>query len=254
MKVDILTLFPEMFEGFLNTSMVKRAIAKGAISIATHDIRSFTTDKYGRVDDYPIGGGAGLVMKCQPIVDALASIKTPASHVIMMSPVGSTFNQQKAVSLAKTYDHLIIICGHYEGIDARIESYIDESISIGDFILTGGELAAMVITDAVMRLNEGAITDASLHEESFNEQLLEYPQYTLPREYNGQSVPDILFSGNHTAIAKWRRKQQLKRTQEIRPDLYAKHVLTKQDQKLIHEDETSEWEIKAIEQAHKFMK
>lgn len=254
MKIDILTLFPDMFEGFLNTSMVKRAIAKGAITINTHDIRSYTTDKYGRVDDYPIGGGAGLVMKCQPIVDALAALKTPSSRVIMMSPVGSTFQQSKAVSLATSYDHLILICGHYEGIDARIEHYIDESLSIGDYILTGGELAAMVISDAVMRLKEGAITDASLHEESFNEQLLEYPQYTLPRDYQGHNVPNILFSGNHTAISKWRRKQQLQLTQQLRPDLFAQHVLTKQDQKLLHEEETPDWETKAIEQAHKFMK
>jgi len=254
MRIDILTLFPEMFTGFLTTSMVKRAIAKGAIEVFTHDIRSFTTDKYGRVDDYPIGGGAGLVMKCQPIVDALASIKTPTSHVILMAPTGPTFTQQTAQHFASTYDHLILICGHYEGIDARIEHYIDETISIGDYILTGGELAAMIITDAVMRLREGAITNESLHEESFNEHLLEYPQFSLPRDYNGHSVPDILFSGNHTAIAKWRRKQQLVITKARRPDLFDRHELTKQDKKLLNEEDSPSWESQAIEQAKKFMK
>lgn len=254
MKIDILTLFPDMFTGFLTTSMVKRAIVKGAIEVFTHDIRSFTTDKYGRVDDYPIGGGAGLVMKCQPIVDALHSLRTPTSRVVLMSPTGPTFTQKKAQQLATTYNHLILICGHYEGVDARIEHYIDETISIGDYILTGGELAAMIITDAVMRLRDGAITDTSLHEESFNENLLEYPQYSLPRVFEGHIVPDILFSGNHTAIAKWRRKQQLLITKAQRPDLFGQHVLTKQDLKLLNEGEIPNWESKAIEQAKKFMK
>jgi tRNA (guanine37-N1)-methyltransferase len=254
MKIDILTLFPEMFTGFLTTSMVKRAIAKGAITIETHDIRSYTTDKYGRVDDYPIGGGAGLVMKCQPIVDALKALRTSTSHVILMSPTGPTFTQTKAQLLVTTYDHLILICGHYEGVDARIDNYIDETISIGDYILTGGELAAMVITDAVMRLREGAITNASLHEESFNEYLLEYPQYSLPRDFDGHEVPDILFSGNHSAIAKWRRKQQLRLTKQRRPYLFAHHHLTKQDTKLLQEEGVTAWEVKAIDQAKKFMK
>lgn len=256
MKITFLTLFPEMYEGFINTSIIKRAIAKNAIELECVNIRDFTRDKYGRVDSAPIGGGAGLIMKCQPIIDALNSVKTDKSHVILMSPAGETFTQKVAHKYAH-YEHIVIICGHYEGVDSRIEKYVDECISIGDYILTGGELGSMVIADAVIRLIDGAISEGSIIEETFENGLLEYPQYTEPYDYNGDKVPDILFSGNHEAIAKWRQKQSLKLTREKRPDLFNKYILTKKDQKLLNEidnNEVGKWEIDAIAKGHKFIK
>ncbi len=256
MKITFLTLFKEMYEGFINTSIIKRAIAKNLIEITCVNIRNFTKDKYGRVDSAPIGGGAGLIMKCQPIIDALNSVKTPHSYVVLMLPTGKTFSQQIAHKYAQL-EHLIIICGHYEGIDARIEKYVDECISIGDYILTGGELGSMVIADAVIRLIDGVIADESTREETFENGLLEYPQYTEPLEFNGDKVPEILFSGNHEAIQKWRQKQSLKLTKEKRPDLFDKYYPTKKDQKLLNEivnNETGKWEIDAITKGHKFIK
>lgn len=256
MKITFLTLFPEMYEGFINTSIIKRAVAKNAIELECINIRDFTKDKYGRVDSAPIGGGAGLIMKCQPIIDALNSVKTENSHVILMSPTGTTFSQYVAHQYSH-YEHLIIICGHYEGVDSRIEKYVDECVSIGDYILTGGELGSMVIADAVIRLIDGAISEGSIVEETFENGLLEYPQFTEPYDYNGDTVPDILFSGNHEAIAKWRQKQSLKLTREKRPDLFNKYTLTKKDQKLLNEidnNETGKWEIDAISKGHKFIK
>lgn len=256
MKITFLTLFTEMYEGFINTSIIKRAIAKNAIELECVNIRDFTKDKYGRVDSAPIGGGAGLIMKCQPIIDALNSVKTENSHVILMSPTGGTFNQKTAHKYTQ-YEHLIIICGHYEGVDSRIEKYVDECISIGDYILTGGELGSMVIADAVIRLIDGAISEESIVEETFENGLLEYPQYTEPYDFNGDKVPDILFSGNHEAIAKWRQKQSLKITKEKRPDLFSNYPLTKKDQKLLNEienNETGKWELDAIAKGHKFIK
>ncbi|MFA6739744.1 MAG: tRNA (guanosine(37)-N1)-methyltransferase TrmD [Bacilli bacterium] len=257
MKITILTLFPEMFEGFLSTSIIKRAIAKEAVAVEVVDIRSFTKDKYHRVDDYPVGGGAGLVMKCQPLLDALAHVRNATSHVVMMSPRGKTFVQAHAKAYAQE-THLILVCGHYEGVDERVTPYVDEELSIGDYILTGGELASMVVSDAVIRLLEGAIRAESSLEESFEENLLEYPQYTLPRRYKGQEIPPILFSGNHAAIAKWRRKEQLRITRTKRPDLYATHPLTKLEKKLVIElDEGIEnppWLLRAIENAPQFQR
>ena len=256
MKITFLTLFKEMYEGFINTSIIKRAIAKNAIELECVNIRDFTKDKYGRVDSAPIGGGAGLIMKCQPIIDALNSVKTENSHVVLMSPTGETFNQKIAHKYTQ-YEHLIIICGHYEGVDSRIEKYVDECISIGDYILTGGELGSMVIADAVIRLIDGAISEESIVEETFENGLLEYPQYTEPYDFNGDKVPDILFSGNHEAIAKWRQKQSLKLTKEKRPDLFSNYSLTKKDQKLLNEienNETGKWELDAIAKGHKFIK
>lgn len=256
MKITILTLFPEMFDGFINTSIIKRAIAKNAIEIEIKNIRDYTLDKYGRVDSAPFGGGAGLIIKCQPIIDALESVKTPNSHVILMSPAGITFNQGYSHKYA-TYEHLIIICGHYEGVDSRVEQYVDECVSIGDYILTGGELGAMVISDAVIRLIDGAISHDSIVEETFENGLLEYPQYTEPYDYRGAKVPDILFSGNHEAINKWRQKQSLKITREKRSDLFEKYSPSKKDLKLLKEidaNETGKWETDAIEKGHKFIK
>lgn len=255
MKITILTLFPEMFDGFKSTSIIARAIGKGVVDIEAVDIRSFTLDKYGRVDTPPIGGGAGLIEKCQPIVDALEKVKTPGCHSVLFSPRGSTYNETKAKEYAKL-DHLILVCGHYEGVDERVNKYVDELLSIGDYVLTGGEIPAMAVSDSVIRLLEGAITSGSLVDESFNNSLLEYPQYTEPYDYNGDEVPDILYSGNHEAIRKWRRKESLRLTKEYRPDLFNKLMLTKEDKKLLDElesDETPSWEKSALEKGHKFI-
>ena len=174
MRITILTLFPEMFDGFLTNSIIKRAIAKELVEIKIVDIRDYTTDKYGRVDSAPIGGGAGLIMKCQPVIDCLNSVKSENSHVVLMSPRGKTYNQEKARSFAANFQDLVLICGHYEGTDERINKYVDELISIGDYVLTGGELGSMVIADSVIRLIEGVISDDSIVEESFENGLLEY--------------------------------------------------------------------------------
>lgn len=254
MIIKILTLFPEMFDGFLTNSIIKRAIAKGVIKIELINIRDYTLDKYGRVDSYPVGGGAGLVMKCQPIVDCINKNKGEDAHVVMLSPRGSTYNQKKAHELLKDKE-LILLCGHYEGIDERVNKYVDEQISIGDYILTGGELGAMVISDSIIRLLDGAIAEESTEEESFENGLLEYPQYTEPYEYNGDKIPDILYSGNHQAIKKWRQKKSLYLTREFRPDLFAKYKLSKQDIKLLNEEkENASWELAAIEKGKKFIK
>jgi len=254
MIIKILTLFPEMFDGFLSNSIIKRAIAKGVVEIKIINIRDYTKDRYGRVDSAPVGGGAGLIMKCQPIVDCLKDVLTDDSKTIMLSAKGSTFCQSKAHELAKEKE-LIFLCGHYEGIDERVNKYIDEQISIGDFILTGGELGSMVISDAIIRLLDGAIANESIQEESFEQGLLEYPQYTEPYDFDGDKIPDILYSGNHQAIAKWRQKQSLNITKNNRPDLFAKYKLTKQDQKLLNEgNEKASWELAAIEKGHKFIK
>lgn len=256
MKISILTLFPEMFEGFTSNSIIKRAIGKGLVEIELVNIRDFTKDKYNRTDTPPVGGGAGLVQKAQPIVDALVSIKTPNSYSIIMSPRGKTYCQADAKRFSNL-DHLIIVCGHYEGIDERVNSYCDESISIGDYILTGGEIPAMGISDSVIRLLDGAISSSSLEDESFNSDLLEYPQYTEPYDFNGEKIPAILYCGNHQAINKWRRKQSLYLTRKHRPDLFSKIELTKQDKKLLEEIDsniTPKWEIDAIEKGRKFKK
>lgn len=256
MKISILTLFPEMFEGFTSNSIIKRAIGKGLVEIELVNIRDFTKDKYNRTDTPPVGGGAGLVQKAQPIVDALASIKTPTSYSIIMSPRGKTYCQADAKRFSNL-DHLIIVCGHYEGIDERVNSYCDESISIGDYILTGGEIPAMGISDSVIRLLDGAISSSSLEDESFNSDLLEYPQYTEPYDFNGEKIPAILYCGNHQAINKWRRKQSLYLTRKHRPDLFNKIELTKQDKKLLEEIDSNiapKWEIDAIEKGRKFKK
>lgn len=256
MKISILTLFPEMFEGFTSNSIIKRAIGKGLVEIELVNIRDFTKDKYNRTDTPPVGGGAGLVQKAQPIVDALASIKTPTSYSIIMSPRGKTYCQADAKRFSNL-EHLIIVCGHYEGIDERVNSYCDESISIGDYILTGGEIPAMGISDSVIRLLDGAISSSSLEDESFNSDLLEYPQYTEPYDFNGEKIPAILYCGNHQAINKWRRKQSLYLTRKHRPDLFSKIELTKQDKKLLEEIDSNiapKWEIDAIEKGRKFKK
>ncbi len=256
MKISILTLFPQMFDGFLTNSIIKRAITKETVEIRTIDIRDYTKDRYHRVDTPPVGGGAGLIMKAQPIIDAIKDIKNNDTHIVLLSPRGNKYSQKTAKRLANCQD-LVLICGHYEGIDERVNSYVNEEISIGDFILTGGEIAAMAIADSVIRLQEGAIASESLDEESFENGMLEYPQYTEPYVFEGSKVPDILYSGNHTAINKWRRKQSLVLTRKYRPDLFAKLQLSKNDFKLLQEVDENiqpDWEKKALEKGAKFIK
>ena len=257
MKISILTLFPEFFDGFLTNSIIKRAISKEQVDIEIVNIRDFTTDRYGRVDSAPVGGGAGLIMKCQPVIDCLKSVKTENSHVILLSPRGKTYNQARAREFASKYEHLILICGHYEGTDERINKYVDELVSIGDYILTGGEIGAEIISDSIIRLLDGVIAPESIVDESFENGLLEYPQYSEPFEYDGEYIPDILYSGNHTAINKWRKKESLKLTKKHRPDLFKKYELNKEEGKLLKEldsDEQPKWEKDAIEKGKKFMK
>ena len=218
MRIDILTLFPEMFDGFLNTSIIKRAIDNGNVDIRIHNFRDYSTDKHNRVDDYPYGGGAGMVLMCEPIFRAIEDIKTNDSLVIMMSPSGKVFRQEVAVDLSKK-KHLILLCGHYEGFDERIRTIVDMELSIGDYVLTGGEVPAMAITDAVTRLIPGVITSESLDSESFNDGLLDYPSYTRPEEFRGMRVPDVLLSGHHENIKKYREEERVKRTKEVRSDL-----------------------------------
>lgn len=218
MKIDILTLFPEMFDGFLNTSIIKRAIDLGKVDIKVHNFRDYSLDKYGRVDDYPYGGGAGMVLMCEPIFRAVEDIKTEDSLVIMLSPGGKVFKQSLAVELSHQ-KHIILLCGHYEGFDERIKTIVDMELSIGDYVLTGGEVPSMVITDAVTRLIPGVITSASLDSESFNDGLLDYPNYTRPEEFRGMRVPQVLLSGHHKNIEKYRQEEKVRLTNENRKDL-----------------------------------
>ena len=218
MKIDILTLFPEMFDGFLNTSIIKRAREDGKIDINIINFREYSLDKHNRVDDYPYGGGAGMVLQCEPIFRAIDDIKTDDSVVIMMSPAGKTFKQEMAVDLSKE-KHLILLCGHYEGFDERIKSIVDMEVSIGDYVLTGGEVPAMAITDAVTRLIPGVISEDSLNSESFTDGLLDYPTYTKPAVFRGMKVPDVLLSGDHAKIEKYRLEERIKRTKENRSDM-----------------------------------
>lgn len=221
LKFDILTIFPSMFEPVINDSIVGRAQTKKKVLIKLHDLRDFTKDKHRKVDDRPFGGGPGMVMMPQPIFDAIKKIKgKKKAHVILTCPGGIPFSQKKARQLAQK-KHLIIIAGHYEGVDERVrEALVDESISIGDYVLTGGELPAMVIVDAVTRLLPGVVgKEASLEFESFEKGLIEYPHYTRPADFKGMKVPQVLLGGHHKDIEAWRQKEALKRTQKERPDL-----------------------------------
>ena len=218
MKIDILSLFPEMFEGFLETSIIKRARDNGYVEINIHNFRDYSLDKPNKLDDYPYGGGAGMVLMCEPIFRCLDEIKTDESFVIMMSPAGKVFKQEVAVDLSKK-KHIIILCGHYEGFDERIKSIVDMELSIGDYVLTGGEVPAMVVSDAITRLIPGVITSTSLDSESFNDGLLDYPNYTRPEEFRGMRVPEVLLSGHHKNIEEYRMNERIKRTKEVRKDL-----------------------------------
>jgi len=235
MHFDIFTLFPGMFQGPFTESILKRAQDRGLLHIALHNIRDATSDRHHIVDDYPYGGGAGMVMKPEPIFAAIEAVHQ-AGPIIYLTPQGRLFNQQIAQELARE-PRITLLCGHYEGIDERVcEHLVTDEISIGDYVLTGGELAAIVVVDAVSRLIPGVLAEDSTQEESHSSHMLEYPHYTRPAEFRSWRVPDVLLSGNHAEIAKWRRKESLRRTRERRPDLYAQlDVSSKQDQKLLQE-------------------
>ncbi len=219
MRIDILTLFPSMFDGFLSNSIIKRAIDSKSVEINIVNFRDYSKDPHHKVDDTPFGGGAGMVLMPQPIFDCVESLKTEDSKVILLTPDGIQYKQKNAYDLSKE-KHLIIICGHYEGFDERIRTLADYEISIGDYVLTGGEVPAMVLVDSIVRLLPGVIREESHLEDSFNENyLLDYPTYTKPREFRGMEVPEVLVSGNHEKIAEWRYNESLKRTKERRPDL-----------------------------------
>ncbi|MEM5015304.1 tRNA (guanosine(37)-N1)-methyltransferase TrmD [Metabacillus indicus] len=238
MKIDFLTLFPEMFHGVIGNSILKKAEEKGAVQFNVTNFREYSDHKHATVDDYPYGGGAGMVLKPQPIFDAVEAIKQESSapKVILVCPQGKTYSQKKAEELAKE-DHLVFICGHYEGYDERIrEHLVTDEISIGDFILTGGELASMVIADSVVRLLPDVLgNEDSPVLDSFSTGLLEHPHYTRPSDFRGLKVPDVLISGNHAKIEEWREKESLRRTYERRPDLLETYTLSDKQKKWIDE-------------------
>ena len=236
MKFDVLTLFPEMFE-VLNQSILGKAQEKNLIDINLINIRDFSKDKHKKVDDSPYGGGAGMVMRADVVYDAFKSVKTPNSKLIYLTPQGKPLNQAKVEELAKN-EHLILLCGHYEGIDQRvIDKIVDEEISIGDYVLTGGEIPAMVLIDSVSRYIEGVIKNDSKEEESFSQGLLEYPQYTRPEEFEGQKIPEVLLSGHHQKIEKWRKEQAIKITLNKRPDLIKKYNFSEEENKILEKIE-----------------
>ena len=258
MKIKIMTLFPNFYDAFLNSSIIGRAISKGLVEFELINIRDYSLDKNHRVDDHPIGGGAGLIMRLEPLVDCLRANTNDKTHKILMGPKGHTFTQKDAIRLSKM-DEICLICGHYEGVDCRFEDYVDEEMSIGDFVLTGGEIPAMAIADSVVRLLKGAIADDSTKEESFNSSLLEYPQYTYPKEYEGKKIPEILFCGNHQVVEEYHRKEALRGTFKHRPDLLESLLYTKKDVQYLNEIKSgestlSEKEKQAIEKGKRFTK
>jgi tRNA (guanine37-N1)-methyltransferase len=233
MRIDVLTIFPGMFRGPFEESIVKRAVEKGVVQIFLHDIRDYASDRHRTVDDYPFGGGQGMLMKPEPLFAAVEDVQGQAAErgpIVLLTPQGRLFDQEVAVELARQ-DRLILICGHYEGVDARVhERLATDEISIGDYVLSGGELAAMVVVDAVVRQIPGALgSPLSSADDSFAQSLLEHPQYTRPAEFRGMSVPEVLLSGNHGEIARWRRQQSLLRTAQHRPDLLARADLTEEE-------------------------
>ena len=221
LKIDILTLFPDMYNGVFNESIMKRAIDNEKVVINIHNFRDYSLDLHHKVDDTPYGGGNGMVLTCQPIFDCVKSLRNEKSKVILLTPDGVVYKQKVAYDLAKE-EHLILICGHYEGFDERIRTICDLEISIGDYVLTGGEIASMVLVDSIVRLIPGVIEEGSHVNDSFNDNLLDYPTYTKPRVYEGMEVPEVLLSGDHKKIAEYRYNESLKRTKERRPDLLGK--------------------------------
>lgn len=218
MVIDVLTLFPNMYDNFLTESIIKRAIDNGKVKVNIHNIRDYTVYNNNQVDDYPFGGGGGMVLMCDPIFRAIDTLKDDDAFIIMMTPGGIVYKEKVAYDLSQK-KHLIILCGHYEGFDERIKTIVDMEISIGDFVLTGGEIPSMVVMDSVIRLIPGVINSNSLTSESFNDNLLDYPNYTKPVEYRGMKVPDVLLSGHHENINKYRHEKQIELTKKNRPDL-----------------------------------
>ena len=221
MKIDILTLFPEMFDGVFTESIIKRAREEGKVEIILINFRDYTNDSHNKVDDTPYGGGSGMVLMCQPIFDCVKALKKEDSKVILLTPSGKVYKQEIAYQLSHE-KHLIIICGHYEGFDERIKSICDLELSIGDYVLTGGEIPAMILVDSITRLIDGVITSESHINDSFNNNLLDYPTYTKPRVYEGMEVPEVLLSGDHKKIDEYRISEQIRITKENRPDLLDK--------------------------------
>ncbi len=236
MKFDVLTLFPEMFQ-IMKESVIGRAIDKNLIEVHPVNIRDFSTDKHKKVDDTVYGGGAGMLIRPDVVWDSYLSVKTEKSKVIYLSPQGKTLTQEKVLELAKQ-EHLILLCGHYEGIDQRVlDKIVDEEISIGDYVLTGGELPAMVLIDSVSRYVEGVLSEGSTDEETFSNGILEYPQYTRPEIFEGKQVPEVLLSGHHENIRKWRKQEALKKTLQKRPDLLEKIELQEEDKQILKDFE-----------------
>lgn len=229
MKFDVITLFPEIVDYPLSFSVIGRARKRGIIEVNFTNPRDFATDKHKTVDEKPYGGGSGMVLMAEYVWKAINKVKTPQSHIVLLTPKGRVFNQD-IVKEYSCYKHIVLVCGHYEGIDERISSFVDEELSIGDFILSGGEIAAICVIDAVSRVVKGVIKDESYQNESFTNFLLEYPQYTKPRVWKGMSVPSVLLSGNHNKIKRWRFEQSLKITKERRPDLYKKYMRRNNEQ------------------------
>ena len=218
MRITILTIFPEMFADFVKEPVIARAVARKLVTLETVDIRSFAGGSFRHIDDDSYGGGAGMVMRCGPVLDALESVRTNDSYVAVMTPAGRRYDQKQAHAFAKM-SHLILICGHYEGLDERILHHADGAYTIGDYVLTGGELPAKVVCDSVIRLLPGVLRETATKEESFEQGLLEYPQYTKPRDWKGEKVPEVLLTGDHERIRAWRQKEALRITRERRPDL-----------------------------------
>lgn len=238
MKIDIITIFPQFFTNFLDTSIIKRAQDKTLVELNVHNLRDYTKDKHKNVDDTPYGGGEGMLMQVEPFDLALEALKTKDSHIVLLSPQGELFSQEKAKILANK-KHLILLCAHYEGVDDRIKHFINEEISIGDYILTGGEIPAMIISDAVIRLIPDVILEESHQNDSLENNLLKYPQYTKPREYKGYEVPEVLLSGNHQEIQKWREYMRIKTTALKRPDLLKKTKLDDEQQQILKKIENN---------------
>ncbi len=234
LQIDVLTLFPAMVEAPLRESIPGRIVERGLATIRVRDLREWGIGRHRSVDDYPYGGGAGMVLRPEPVAAALAAVRRPGSFVILLDPAGETFRQARAADLASR-QHLVLVCPRYEGVDERIRSMVDLELSIGDYVLTGGELPALVVIDAVIRLLPGAIDEASTAEESFHDGLLEYPQYTRPPSFEGQDVPPVLVSGNHQAVREWRLRESLRRTHDRRPDLLEDRPLSPAERRLLDE-------------------
>ena len=235
MNITVLTIFPEVFESFLKMPLVDRAVKKGLATIRVVDIKPYAGGSFRHIDDSPCGGGNGMILRFDTTMKALEANSSEKSRVILLSPKGEVYSQKKARELSKQ-ENIVLICGHYEGVDRRVENHVDDMISIGDYVLSGGETAAEVIVDSIVRLLDGVIRDGATEDESHENILLEYPQYTKPVDYNGERIPDILLSGNHGAIEKWKHLEALKDTKRLRPDLFEKYPLTDEERKMMEKN------------------